>query len=1103
MDGRTLIASQEELEPIADPAEHEFDLTRSFRDENLPLCEGPERGRSGEHEGSGETAISFDDESRRQRYRILEKIGEGGFAEVYLARDEQLDRLVALKTPMHGTRLSLETLRQFAVEARAAAQLNHPNLVAVHDSGLFGDSGYITYSHCSGPTLKEWIAARETPVPVRMAAEILLQLCDGIMHAHSRGILHCDLKPSNILLEPQVDDAGRPRDASIKGFPFLPKTGDFGLAKFLNAPPPASSRAAIAGTLAYMAPEQAAGDQEAISMATDTYGLGTILYELLTGVPPVAPPPKARLASLLRHIQTVPALPPRQLRPDIPKDLEAICRKCLEIDPEKRYGCVSDLADDLKRFLDRCPVAARPSSFARRLQLGMVRHPVLTVVAVVFFLAPAVMIAGLAWHAQALAHLNQQLRESVVTAERARRSTETSRAELLHQIYATDMNRAYQAWQQGDPYEYEVLLRKYRPKRNDADVRTLPWYFLRRLGQVGSRPIAFPGDSLYSVCVSPAGDRVAVAGKKAIVYVFDARDYSEILAFDTAQKEVNSVQFSEDGQRLLTAGDDGTVRFWEARTGRLLQTISAHPEAKAFWALYSPDGGTLATAGNEPIVRLWNVVDGKLLAELPHPGSVETITFSPDGRSLAVAARARQLTIWDISQRRRPIRREIVAADPASRLLTVAFSRDSRLVAVGTVFGWVRVFDARTGKGCHSWRNLDGVQVVAFSPSGDFLAAGDRGGTIRVWEVGRDVGTPGQLLRSWPAHDGRVYALSFWKDGRRLVSAGADGFARVWQDWETTVERTLDFGALAIEPEKLARLHDIITIPGTSLLLAAHRTDRPRIWSAATGRPVGELPTNRKGWLKVAASPDGRLLAAATDDGVVAVWEAKSARQIDEFHVATDGKLWAGTSALSFSGDSTKLALAIRDNRPEEVHIFDLDSGEKLPFNGCVECDSLAFSARNGPRGLAMAVLNDLWVFDSRTLERTAVWEGHTNTVNEVAYSPDGRWIATASDDRRILLWDLEGSPTPVPLLGHRCEVLELAFTDDSMSLVSGDKNGRVCIWDIRTHRLSLQFRRSEAPVNALAVSSDSHHLAVLYGDTSAHSETQVVVYDTSLVDQP
>ena len=289
------------------------------------------------------------------KFVVHRELGRGGYGIVFLASDTVLRRRVALKVPRPDVLISEDLRSRFVREARAAALLDHPGIVPIFETGEVGPASYIAAAYVEGPTLADWLkTASRAPNP-RVAAAMTHRLALAVQHAHERLILHRDLKPANVLLEPRSPTA-MSRRGDI-GLPYEPKLTDFGLAKVLESAGDDTRSGAVLGTPRYMAPEQAAGRLADIGPATDVYGLGTILYELLVGQPPHVGANDLETLHLVRCAEPV---APAKLRPEVPRDLEAICLRCLEKDPRQRYPAAHAVADDLQRFLSGEPTKARP-----------------------------------------------------------------------------------------------------------------------------------------------------------------------------------------------------------------------------------------------------------------------------------------------------------------------------------------------------------------------------------------------------------------------------------------------------------------------------------------------------------------------------------------------------------------------------------------------------------------------------------------------------------------------------------------------------------------------------------------------------------------------
>jgi len=320
------------------------------------------------------------------RFEIRRPLGHGGFGIVFLVFDPRLSREAALKIPRPEILVSPLLRQRFLREAQAAAILDHPNILPIYETGAIGPVAYILSAYCKGPTLDVW-RDREKPISPRAAAQIVSRLADAVHHAHGRGVLHRDIKPSNVLLEPTAEP--------VTGeLPFVPRLTDFGLAKRFDSVDDVTQEGVVLGTPRYMAPEQAAGDFQSISVQTDVYALGAVLYELLAGAPPFSGDSDRETLRKLRDDE----ISPSALRSrGIDRDLVTICLKCLQKNQADRFPSAHDLADDLRRYLAGEPVSARPIGGGERLLRWCRRRPAVAALSLAFMSALILGVSAAGW----------------------------------------------------------------------------------------------------------------------------------------------------------------------------------------------------------------------------------------------------------------------------------------------------------------------------------------------------------------------------------------------------------------------------------------------------------------------------------------------------------------------------------------------------------------------------------------------------------------------------------------------------------------------------------------------------------------------------------
>jgi len=482
-------------------------------------------------------------------YEILEEIARGGMGVVFKAKQQRLDRIVALKMILSGRLADQADVLRFHREARAAASLQHPNIVAIHEIGEHDGHHYFTMDFVDGPSLSE-ILREETLTP-RRAAKLVMTIAEAVHAAHERDTLHRDLKPANILLAADSDRASKLRFSEGDWSSATPKITDFGLAKILgdvdeDSRAELTASGQILGTPSYMSPEQAKGQNSHIGPATDVYSLGAILYACLAGRAPFVT--DSPVDTLMQVIRMEPASP-RLLNSSVPKDLETVCLKCLNKEPHKRYGTAQQLADDLKRFLDGRPVLACPiGSLAKAWRWWRRNSAVAALLALVLVsLAGGALVAtGFAIEAQNRAHEAR----AAATAERKQRAiAQQRRQEAQRHLYVAHMNLVSRAVSTGNLESARQLLAMHVPVSSDEDIRAFEWYHWKRLCDSVEHISSLSSPAQW-MAVSPDGKKVACALLAPGASQVDLRD---LTTGETKQLDVQAgvLAFSRDRKSVV------------------------------------------------------------------------------------------------------------------------------------------------------------------------------------------------------------------------------------------------------------------------------------------------------------------------------------------------------------------------------------------------------------------------------------------------------------------------------------------------------------------------------------------------------------------------
>jgi hypothetical protein len=456
----------------------------------------------------------------------------------------------------------------------------------------------------SGGSLDRYLAG--TPQPPRVAAQFVETLARAVQHAHVSGVLHRDLKPANVLLAlshvPPAPEHQRADAAPLAGGSWLneavPKITDFGLAKHLNAGAAGPTRSGeVVGTPSYMAPEQAGAQHQQIGPATDIYGLGAILYELLTGRPPFK---GETMMETLEQVRSVEPVSPSRLSPHCPRDLVTICLKCLQKEPAKRYTSAAALADDLRRFLESRPILARPVSVWGRAVKWARRQPAVAALLAGIVAVTLLGLAGISW----------KWRE----AEKSRAEAEKSRDEAKDRLYCERIARASQELAANHVTLANQLLDQCR--QETPQLCHWEWDLLKR------------------------------------------RCNEQVLELVGHTLDVRCVAYSPNGQLLASCSGEwngdhpGEVLVWNAVSGERLHSFPGH-KATVYWVAFHPDGRRLASAGRDKVVQLWDLDNpGGKPVELKQGDGVYCVAFSPDGQRLAAACADGHVRVTDLTTNR-------------------------------------------------------------------------------------------------------------------------------------------------------------------------------------------------------------------------------------------------------------------------------------------------------------------------------------------------------------------------------------------------------------------------------------------------------------------
>lgn len=1021
---------------------------------------------------------------RIARFEIQSVLGSGGFAVVYLAFDPMLNRQVALKIPRPHALIRPELRRRFVTEARAAAKLDHPNIVPVYDAGEDRDLPYIACAYCEGPTLATWLSSKSAPIRPTLAASIVLKLAQAIQYSHDRGILHRDIKPGNILLFPSAN----PENA----FPYVPRIGDFGLAKVLESNELDTVTSQLIGTPRYMAPEILKGTGKPGDASPDIYALGALLYCLVVGQAPFG---SATAAETMRKIVDEDPIPPDTLDPSIGRDLSLICMKCLQKSPQQRYQSAAELANDLDRFFSGRPVLARETPVVLRIEKWCRRRPLVTALMTLATGLIAVLIALGVRYTTSMRYLqgqlegaNQQLRMRVTdlsiaiqVADRNKAEAETSRRIADEQVFAADLKLAESLRQSGDVRGATSILDRYSkdltPAAQIDGHSSFAWRYLK--GQTSRYGIALPdaGQSVWDMELSPGGERLAQCGDKGIVRILDVQnDFPVLVERQLAPTEFNSIAWCDTAPILATCGDDGIVRVCSADDLQLLRTLEAFPGKQAYGLAFLPGTTRLCVGGNSVEMQIWDAVSGQLVERIstPHTRGVESLAASADGTQIVTGGYEGNLCLWRAEDHSMVWQQTITRGDLTGPVTALRMTPDGMYVTACALVDTVLVCDAVTGKEIRRWEGLD--RLLALAADNTRIICGDSLGVMSELRI-RDDAFPWRPVHQWPGHVSKLSSIALIaqdspdSDSGKIVSADRSG--KLWRWYADSKIRTATFPPLNGVP---GFFNNSVCWKDAATLLRGHARGVESL-NVRNGQSE-QIFSSDTNITCVRYSPESDRVVVADNAGQVTVVSGGGSQPAPVM-------VWKDQPIDTLQMDRTG-SRALAMDQHQNVAVLDLQKSEIVLRLADRESSTIS---PDGRWIVSADRKSDVFeVFDGKSLQRVTTLDTVDPTFENIAFSDDSQLFVSTGSHRKVTAWSSETwsviRQISVPSRGLKMP----AFHPDGRLVAIADTLGYVRLVDIKFGReLFALGPYSSTYFHGLGFSPDGNSLVFIRQNRDLH----------------
>ncbi len=954
-----------------------------------------------------------------QRFVQHEQLGRGGFGSVYRAYDRQLDRFVAIKVP-HINSLNRERIhKRVAREATATARLRHPNIVTLFDFIRTDDHSLLVNELIEGETLTQLIKKHPGGCDFRVAAAIVQRIASAVQHAHDQSVLHRDIKPSNIMLDKtQVDGE----------LPYCPRLTDFGLATILrdsDSEGQSEIQTEAIGTWHYTPPEMIRNNFDGHTPTCDIYSLGVVLYELIAGTRPFQ---AATLADLLPKVCNGDFLSPRAIRNEVPRDLEAICLRCMARNPSTRYPTAASLSDDLLRFLAGEIVLARLPDRSERFFRWIRRNPTPAAIAAVSALALVVVFIVIAATNRQLFKLNSELESMNTQLQTALSTTRKTLYEYEQSNYVTDLANASNAIRQSHLRDARTLLSRYSDAQPLSHHRDIEWDHNRHLISKSPTVLWKSDRPLYYLC--EAGDFYCTAGAASEIVMIDRTTGATARTMPTWQKDINSLVFDAEHDLIWSSGDDGSIHAYDFQKLKQTYNTQAFDAERAYDMASFPELKRIACLSSHGSIAILDTTSGKVVGYLEKFEHEATSIARVDSHRIAVGDKGGRIRIFDVSsfmvdhemrfEDSSPV--GVMARDPV---------RDWLWILIGNT---VRILNLETMRVMQQYKTSDEAMNIAHNAADQSTVIALRGGVFHRFHATDDA----ELIEvdQWVNEGQRIYYSTFDTQSGNLLTVGASGDVLTWKP--RPLART-EFDAQAASPMPEG-VYSFQLVPGPSgqwpVVVVEHF------------KTLFRLDTETASLSTIGFADRVVRKFAVIDEHRLAIPNQQSAQSIFDQRSNAFTKL----PIPSVNGFSFVLAghwLADTDIPANLIRVVDLqDPRETLELNA-YNPTSACIAPRN--RKIFWNSNNSVMVRSLDVSEPETVLEIFSRNPWLLHLSPDESLLAIGLSDREVYLWDWRGKKRVGPVMMHEGQVHAIAFSPGGRTLLSIDDSATLRFWNITT----------------------------------------------------